>query len=506
MANGSILCVDANKEVPTLLLSKLLQHNTTTGAVFVVEDQASVMYQQLAPGDMEQIQAMRKAFMGNVMYMSFHNHGPTMHEDDSQPYIVLADNEDQVVMVAFLEGDFSKFAHQGSSREPAWFALENVIRPRVEQFYRLAKGDMALVMEELRKESIKDEFGDCIIDRGMIALIPNDGAVFCIDVANDKGFTGDWGWCSNAYGYTETPVVEEPKELTPQEKLAQFSAKKKIIKPPATTVPRMPPIAPEKPVDALKVSTVGDTTIIDTRLPGLPMGNADLIKKDGPLMWAPEMGLSSNETKKLYKINSAVGLPQNWRQRPMVPVLPSRAGAIKKELERRAAKGEKGLVVKSFQDVGAAMGLSKAIDFLDKEKAQAPTDVTVETFEKNVEPEHIQSSPIVSAKTVALIHKEFMTSPSFQKWTAGKTPTLEEIIAIENKLPNVYEVTGMQIDKPWTDEMITEFILKYPDAAKLMFKTLIIEKLHHAADKALERKFSDATAPKKKEIIRPKTA
>src|SRR5688572_9811711 len=194
MANGSILCVHPDKDIPRPLLDQLskVYAEGHTATAIVIDGSSGVLLQPNGTVDVDSILAMREAYKQAEIYIGFFDN--PVDEDDLQPFILKGSDDATPHIVCLAEGNFSKYALEGSKREPVWFAVQNTIQKKVDQFDRLTKGDVSLIMDELGNEEVSQEFADALVDRGMIAIISDEGPNADIFVNCENRIKEDWGW------------------------------------------------------------------------------------------------------------------------------------------------------------------------------------------------------------------------------------------------------------------------------------------------------------------------
>src|SRR6185295_9362891 len=123
-------------------------------------------------------------------------------KDDIQPFVLIKDAEGKPVITCMLDGDWVTTASKDSSHSDEYHTAVSVLKPMFEQLWRLTKGDIKAIIEEIEGEATNNNLKNTFINRGSIHLIFNDNQVRTV-VDNELEKEYDWGWTSNHYMYTE---------------------------------------------------------------------------------------------------------------------------------------------------------------------------------------------------------------------------------------------------------------------------------------------------------------
>jgi len=170
-----------------------------------------------------------------IFYLS--NITNTIPEEDKQPIVLLADTENNPLIVGVLEGEFPS-SNDSSAHTPEYRAAQKLML-RFKKTYKLLEGDMTKVWEDLKDPSTHEEIVSGLIGhRGAIGLFLSTGNAISFD--KDNGLGGDfrWGYASNAFGYTEQNeamtdgIRTTPRNLEAKNKLAAILGHTTSITPP----------------------------------------------------------------------------------------------------------------------------------------------------------------------------------------------------------------------------------------------------------------------------------
>lgn len=271
MSKGVTFLREAGKSVTDEYLAKVLDGNKTSASFAVPSKKGNAIAVNKHIGAFNLDEA--KKFIGHealkerTVAVHFGDDINVADRKDVQPYVIL---EGPVVdekmgapklMVAFLDGDFSQFTQEGSTKSPEEVCVEKRIIPIVAKAYRYAKEDLHDTFIELKDDLNAETFVNLMIgDTGCITLMGANGETHCF-LVNGETLSGDidGGWATNTFQEeakpAETTVEEWEKELEGEP--AQAPVTKPVeTSPPAVTTQRsggMPPIT-RKPGHGLQGS------------------------------------------------------------------------------------------------------------------------------------------------------------------------------------------------------------------------------------------------------------
>lgn len=141
---------------------------------------------------------------------------PVTDAQDIQPYPVLKDANGNILIAAFLNGDFSQFEETGSAHPPEWFCVEKQIIPRIARAYKIGDQDLAKTMAELQDPLHANEWASLMIGpSGSITLFAADGtdATFAVEGETLTGEFEQGFWASDTLGLGEDEPAKVDDDL-----------------------------------------------------------------------------------------------------------------------------------------------------------------------------------------------------------------------------------------------------------------------------------------------------
>ena len=245
MAKGTIIKRAKGQEIPEGFLDKIFSELKPNAYAYIISMDDEVLYQSEYKENLSKtdIVNLLRGHEDEIMLLLEHHGGdPGENLQPFQPDLLAQDVEKGdgkkdtcIYLAAVVEGDFSNFHRDKSTRPDAYFMVENVVRPRVDQLIDVCDGDTDKIAEQLRKEIIAKEFRDTPKTTGAIGIACSDGSF--ILYAREGQFTNfPWGQVSNTYGYTTptatAPVADQPAEQSMAERMKSKMKSKILSTPP----------------------------------------------------------------------------------------------------------------------------------------------------------------------------------------------------------------------------------------------------------------------------------
>lgn len=454
---GTIVERRDGASIPDAYLEIVLDKRPSCLGAAMVKDGAIQIAQAPAAVEIEDLKKTMGEGMPRTTYF-FGKYPTDFIEELLQPFHLLKDEQDQVTLVAFLEGDFSKFALAGSDHSNEFFCVQNYLIPKVQQMYRLVDGNMAKLVEELKQPITYREVGSQTFSTGdgTIVLVASVGDPIVI-TKNEKKREFPWGWTSDTLGYTEA-VEHKPDEKPVEEKKGFKFGIPSLGKASVPASPPAPPLPPEdKPEDKPKERVV--------KGPKPPV--APVIKEGYELvtLLVPK-NQSSKDTKKWFRSQLAGELPADW----------STITAI--QVQRK----KKDNTVKSFTDIPRSAATPPAVTGKDTATHHiASTEPIAQPTSK---------LPIIPADEAVKLANHFMKRSDVLNQTpqGDAVLDLEAIANIETKLPTFADKAnlknGTQDSFGWSHEVRLHLVKEYPHSAAVLMGNLtamlIMEKKKNA--------------------------
>lgn len=171
---------------------------------------------------------------------------------DVPPYDMLDNDDDEVVLTMFAEGNFPGFVKEKASH-PAEYYLAEFASDKISDIFDAVDKDLDKLMTKLGADRFKEQLKMNAVSRGFITFVAQNGKSLTI-AQGDTAKEFPWGWVSNTFGYgekKEAAPVEEPK------KKSLFSRNKSTVREKhvpddvaAAGAAKAPPTATALPKDA----------------------------------------------------------------------------------------------------------------------------------------------------------------------------------------------------------------------------------------------------------------
>lgn len=481
MHKQTVIVVEEGQSVPDAFWEKAITAETNVYGYAMVSNGEVIWGQHPnpTPTDLNEL----RAIAGTSRMVFFLGHFPgEFHEDDQQPFVVQANDKDEAQVLAFLAGDFTNWAEEGSSRADAYFACENMVVPQIAQLWEFTGGNIDKLMMALDNKAQENVFKNLSNTKSFVVLVSaND--IIKVFAKGAEATSFEWGHVSDTHGYAEqTFPVKEPfvvpaeKAMTVAEKLrsrlkdgvqvvegakSRISAPsgapavKSVIAPKAEVAPAKvePPVVLHKPSE-LKKPLIASTTPITQQTQKISL-----------------KGKSNGERKKL--INQTLGyLPQGWKDLAEIDVplnkVPPR---ILKDLSQLAEVKAQAGDPPFEKDVSPSAEVKAAVEASEGNKDAKTTTATI-------------MLPIIPIAQRHDFDKKFMASADMKTLLAKKDsviPSPDEIQEMENKLPSFSQQMKQNIEDTfrWPHVSLRVLIRDYPDIAAVLMETYRLGYIKH---------------------------
>lgn len=255
-------------------------------------------------------------------------------EDDIPPFRVIADGDDDLVVVV-TDGEFVSFDKPNSNHSADFHLMETAIGPMIAKMYNKdAAGNMDKFNEELNNPLTETLMNSFSANRGNVFILTADDKLhsYCKGELR-KAFP--WGITTQHLGFGETVV--DNKTATGTVDVAATKLNKPRLfgaGPKASDVPKLPTEMPKT----------------DTRPADAPLNNEaeierkkqEEIEKNDEHAWgAPPDKVRKNDgmTKAWYRADSMTGkCPNNWKDFPKVRLKITKAEATKQATQTKDLK------------------------------------------------------------------------------------------------------------------------------------------------------------------------
>lgn len=263
MSKLAIVAINPGHDIPEDVLVRVIADNPGPwGMAWAADGDLNILPSHSA-ATLEDVQALLADTTDNSVLLAFHSE-TEVADEDIQPFALLFDpneSEAKEVIAMAATGNFSRY-HIEKSGHSDYFHFRNQTAAGLQRILRIAKGDVDVVMSEMKEaDSTKDLHSR--FDDGMLAFLACTGEI--MDLSTDavrKPF--DWGFMSAIEGeYPEKEAEPEAPVLDLKaQKLAELKAKKLAEK--GGTAPggtaAHGKVAPTEPLKQTKIE--GDAPVV----------------------------------------------------------------------------------------------------------------------------------------------------------------------------------------------------------------------------------------------------
>lgn len=521
----------SGKAIPEGYLKPMLElYNSSVGAAYCEKGKKIVFIHSLEGGtDFETMDGLQKDCKGDIVLFHFGNSQRTS-ELDCSPYILLSDKDKNPIAVAMVEGDFSGNEKKGSSYTGQYFAVNEVIIPKLQTLYDLCDGDIKDTISKFNSDKIRASITNTIVGDGSITVLFNNGQMLMFD-KNTKKKAFDWGWTTDPMEYGAAAAAPEAKTekfglSKLKDKLMGKSAEKteEPVTPPASEpahkidddddVPRTTPAhkieddddapktAPvhridddDAPAEPAPITNKGSAIVADTSTKSELIQKVTLTEKD--LYYEPPADmLNRKHIKRAYRTNAGF-LPNNWEDKPRVKIAEKKQKALLVDKKKQT--------LRSLQDLGSAIKQDEATTAV---KHAAPVDLQED--DTPVTTKHVESTHIPQAdRILSAIEKknldDFLTSGMVRKVIDKHSKIAfdpENLQKTESKIANFTELTNIEPEETigFPDEILLALINSHQKAALTLIRSLhglIVPIVNANKRKAAAEEAEEAEPPKK---------
>lgn len=272
------------------------------------------------PADIEALMKTQEAFKEKRLILSLGHHPVGFPDDETQPFSMIKDSNDDEVVVAFLDGDFPKFAKKNSLYSSAYHFANDFLAPKLGEMYRACEGAMPEFMKKI--QTLKKEIQANADPRGVVTIVTYDDAITPVSFSKND-LDGDYPefWTSNSYGYDDEPEEEADDEA--DDSLEGSTSGTPVV---AAALP---------PPKKAKKNLLGGGPVVAPGTKSTPVPENNLVvKKDEEWVMAscPTNIVKNKDIRRWYD-RMAGTVPGNFKDRPQVRVQKSRLNPTIKSLQ-----------------------------------------------------------------------------------------------------------------------------------------------------------------------------
>lgn len=288
-----IITKDAGKELPADVQAHLAARTGTFGYAILCDGKITLA-QNLEPSQLPEYKDILKEF-STVYYFG---------TDTGQPCILLKNEKDSPLLVAFLEGDYEDYHDTNGQTDTANF-VKDYLQTKIDDMVDMFDGDVAKVSKAIKKPSSADDIIAKCGKRAVLTFFDISEDIYSLQTEDSGRLEFDWGAASHAL--TDVPVADaatpiKKEEMTTAEKLAAMRAK--------TATKSATPGVHKTEASVTKLNTPLQTDIKNADA----LSNTTAIRADTQeMVYPPEGALRSNSTAKEW-YNAHFGTcPQGYK-------------------------------------------------------------------------------------------------------------------------------------------------------------------------------------------------
>jgi predicted transcriptional regulator YdeE len=131
--------------------------------------------------------------------VTWYGYDKSIKDEEIQPFVLLMDEKKRPLVVAYLDANLE---HRKKTTAHEFILAE--IGPMVDVYNQIAEGDIVKLMKGLTTDAFRKQVMDKLPNGGTLILHSTDG--IAVIGESNQDVEGDWGYCSQVYGW------QEPKE------------------------------------------------------------------------------------------------------------------------------------------------------------------------------------------------------------------------------------------------------------------------------------------------------
>lgn len=237
-----ILVREPKQQVPEAF-SKLVTEKYTTCIGYACPQGETHLDTDLFPGDEYLIADSLKEIDDNykddqIYYHLMSGEDGEYNAESLQPFNLLVDDEQRVILSVMLCGEFPKFNEMNRDGEvftAEYHCVNTFLKPLIDELWELCDGDMKRLMAFFDKKVQKEKIEGVLGKDATLLLIPYVGKSISFSTSKTVG-KWDWGFCTTNLGYTEAGKTVPKGKLSLKEQLAAKNKGATAEHPPGGTV------------------------------------------------------------------------------------------------------------------------------------------------------------------------------------------------------------------------------------------------------------------------------
>lgn len=389
-----------------------------------------------------------------------------------QPFPCLEDDNGNVLLCLFLEGDYDHWAKADEpNHTPEYICYRDKISPLVNKLNKLLNDNVTKVVKELGSTEFQEILEGTFADRGVMYFLSNTGASQMIEGGNEKRKDEEWGSLSNevpeVQQTTDTNVEEETVSAAPELSLAEKRAQRKKFQELTKGHPEGVHTTPA----SKSVLNIKDTTLSEQAIKDSLKSSTSVTAKGPFLITLPSTIRTADDAKAWWTTNFGT-CPNEWKHKDEKSNWqPSYKTGFPYE---KLAKGS--VLRDKYNPDGSLKSTSKGFAALDNvTTGNKPTATAVGP---HPDPDAARSGPATSRIPVIPVAVRDKVIEEIVKLDLKSRPikSNDEVKDVEKKLSNVYaQLKNLEVEDTWRMkfEEIDKLNKTYPDFGSVWLFALL---------------------------------
>lgn len=337
----SILFKKPDADVDAALLKQLAQVSNCYGGVYLNGAVLAANSFDELPDPEEFVKQM--ADFNDVGVMLWFNHIENgMDAQKLQPFPLLRDKADNVLIAGCAQGNFSRYKQENSTAPAEFYLAAEFLIPKLQDMYESCGNNLDKLWAKLKLPLAEKDFAQWS-DNGFISLLScrNNGDVLTFRSSADIPLVQPWGWATSLAGLVAAAPAPVTKGLMTRIKNAVTGN-----------------TAPTAPVEAPAPKT--DKEAVEEEV----KEGFDYTRPEAPVIEGPPQGWTRKQKEQYYQQNAGF-LPKNVQGCPKVRISPEK-------WKKMRADHAGTTTVNSLQDIPA-----DKVTVVHKQPATAKADTAV---------------------------------------------------------------------------------------------------------------------------------
>lgn len=211
MSTGTIVSIKPGHRMDPEFRVKLLEENPNSFS-FASSDKKNVEHKLVNSNEFEllgSLTALEDGFKDRLVVVRAANEDVV--DGEEQPFELIIDKEGKPLLVAFVEGDFTKYASDTATLSPEATFVSDWLADHVNGMYSSCNGDMNKLMILLDTPSFQEAAREHMEPRGVVVFFSKDGKAVYVAKSNSQYGKFDWGETSKTHGI----LAAKPAETVP---------------------------------------------------------------------------------------------------------------------------------------------------------------------------------------------------------------------------------------------------------------------------------------------------